>query len=699
MRIPKLPAISQLAPSDNKNTIVVTARFFAVAIAILALYSQDLSMVFNDALHSEASFHILAVPFIFGYLLYRKRNMVSASIPLSSTSKNFFQKNFSTITGIVLCATAFLAYWFGSYTFLPLEYHMLTLPIFAAGLILILFNPQTLRQLFFPIAFLIFLTPPPIEILYTAGATLSDLSAVASNGLASILGLHSTLAGNYGSPIITLTRPDQTVMNFSIDVACSGIYSLIGFVIFAVFIAYITRGKKRNKFAILLMGIPLIIALNIIRITTILVIGYNYGDEIALQIFHTVGATVLMFMGTLLLLAITEKVFKKPKPPEPCKNCNNFAKSNPTGNFCIDCGKLLKYPKIKLGKSDLAKIVGVALIVVMFVSIQVPIFALTQGPAQVLIQTPAGVEQGNTLILPEISGYALSYVYRDTSFEQILQQDVALVYSYRANDTAKPTVWVAVEVASTISNLHRWETCLVNYPLSQGLQPSVKQFDLRDIQTQENPPIVARFFAFQDLRSNQSQVVLYWYGTAMFTVNGTSQLKNVKMSLVVYPQSLENLSEIENNLLPFAAAINDYWQPIKTWTPIALAISQNGLVFSIVTSVLLVVLMLYSAFLRRQDKLFLVKLYTKLSEQDKLVVDAVGKAEKAGNPTTSRVIEEFQKLSRSPYSEVWLSTKLKEAQTAGLIKQTLMNSDNDTPTIVWRSCVIVENFFFELFRI
>ncbi|MFA5365995.1 MAG: exosortase/archaeosortase family protein, partial [Candidatus Bathyarchaeia archaeon] len=296
--MPKIPAIPRLTPADNKNILAVAARFSTVAIAIFALYSQDLTMVFNDALHSEASFHILAVPFIFAYLLYRKRKMVSASIPLSSTEKKFFQKNFATIAGIILCATAFLAYWFGSYTFTPLEYHMITLPIFTAGLILILFNPQTLRQLFFPIAFLIFLTPPPVEILYTVGSALSDLSAVASNGLASILGLHSTLASNYGSPIITLIRPDQTVMNFSIDVACSGIYSLIGFVIFAVFIAYITRGKKRNKFAILLMGIPLIIALNIIRITTILVIGYYYGDEIALQIFHTVGATVLMFIGT-----------------------------------------------------------------------------------------------------------------------------------------------------------------------------------------------------------------------------------------------------------------------------------------------------------------------------------------------------------------------------------------------------------------
>ena len=131
---------------------------------------------------------------------------------------------------------------------------MLTLPVLTAGLILILFNGQTLKQLIFPIAFLFFLTPPPTEILYSVGSTLSDLSAHASNAIANVFGIASTISAQYGSPIITITRANQTIMNFSVDVACSGVYSLIGFVIFAVFIAYISRGKLWSKPIILLLG-------------------------------------------------------------------------------------------------------------------------------------------------------------------------------------------------------------------------------------------------------------------------------------------------------------------------------------------------------------------------------------------------------------------------------------------------------------
>jgi exosortase/archaeosortase family protein len=260
------------------------------------------------------------------------------------------------------------------------------------------------------------LTPPPLEILYGIGSSLSVLSSQASNTLANAFGITSAISTQYGSPTIILTRPDHTVMNFTVDTACSGVYSLLGFTIFAIFIAYITRGKLRSKAAILLMGVPLIIALNIVRITTILTIGYYNGDQLALQIYHLIGATVLMFIGTLILLAITERAINKPISNRPCQTCNP-SPPNPADEYCPNCGKLLKTPKTKLHRSDLAKITTIATATLILLSIQAPVFALTQGPAQVIIQTPTGA-QGNTQILPLIPGYNLSYVYRDTNFEQ-----------------------------------------------------------------------------------------------------------------------------------------------------------------------------------------------------------------------------------------------------------------------------------------
>ena len=690
----KLPTVSGMASAEVHHRLAVAAKFSTILVAVVALYLQDLSILFTGALRDEATFHILAIPFLFAYLLFRKRKMVSAAIQQPQSKGNFFLKHFNELIGILLCATAILVYWYGSYTFTPLEYHMLTLPVLVAGLTMILFG-KVLKQLIFPIIFLFFLTPPPTEILYSVGSTLSNLSAEASNALANVFGLGSTLSSNYGSPIIAITRPDHTVMNFSIDVACSGIYSLIGFIIFAIFIAYITQGKIRNKFVILVMGIPLIIALNIIRITTIITIGYYYGDQLALQVFHTLGATVLMFIGTLILLAITAKFFKKPKPTEPCQTCNP-KQSTIKQAVCSNCGKLLQYPKIKLRKSDLAKIAGIIVVVVFLLSIQTPVFALTQGPAQVIIQTPSGT-QGNTQILPQIQGYNLTFIYRDTAFEKLSGQDASLAYVYNSPNGVKPTVFVAVEYAGTLGPLHRWETCLVTYPLSMGNQPTVTELDLRDIQIQENPPIIARFFAFQDHRSNQTQVVLYWYETANIMINGTTQQKHVKMSVIMYPQSPEKVSETESQLLPIATAISNYWQPIKAWTTIALLISQNGLVLSAATSTLLVALILYWALLNRQEKLLLLKLYEKLPKQSQLLVTAVTNAAKTGKPTTQEIANELQKLTGTSNSEN-KAEKLQEAENAGLIEEKIVNLD-DSPAIHWKSRLPEKSFLLKRLRV
>jgi hypothetical protein len=79
------------------------------------------------------------------------------------------------LSGILVSATALFLYWQSSYVFTPLQahlytfqpvaLHLLSLPIFTAGLVLILFNHQTLRQLSLTLALLLFLVPPPIEIM------------------------------------------------------------------------------------------------------------------------------------------------------------------------------------------------------------------------------------------------------------------------------------------------------------------------------------------------------------------------------------------------------------------------------------------------------------------------------------------------------------------------------------------------------
>ena len=666
--------------------LVLSIKTLVVLFATIAIFYQDLAILVNEALRSEMASYIIAIPFLFVYLLYRKRKMLRAVISLESADRSKKTKHLATIAGILVSMISILIYWYGSYTFSPLEYHMISLPVFVAGLTLIFFNPQTLRQLAFPIAFLIFLMPPPSVLLYSLGATLSVVSAEVSNAVINALGISSVLSSQYGNPIIQITRSNGTTVPFTVDIACSGVYSLIGFLVFAVFIVYIIRDKLWKRAIIFPIGLLLIYLLNIMRITVILLIGYHYGEEAALQMFHLLGGWTLIFLGTMLLLTIVERmlgvrIFQRTTASTQCQHY--LKPSNNLQNSCASCGRLLRYPEMQVKRQDVSKIVAIIMTVILLISIQAPVFALTQGPAEVILHAPTG-EQATTQILPQITGYTSRFVYRDRDFEQYAKQDASLTYAYVPNDKTKETIWTTLEIASTRSPLHGWERCLVTWPLTHGREPKIIQLDLRDIQILENPPIIARYFAFHYIETNRTQVVLYWYEQTAFQINATSQQKHVKISVIAYLNSSETVFRTEKQLVTIATAVAQYWQPIKIWMPVAILISENGDKLTAITTVLLIMVTALYAFERREKRKTNANIYRKLSKPVKQIVDVVHETEKTSTTTLNNIAIAYQNLIGRCVNKEKLLHELSEIEKTGIIKRVII-SRNDEPTLVWNT--------------
>jgi len=673
----KLP--SSVLYKDNASVILKIAT---IVLGVLAIFHQDLTIITNDALQSEVMSYVLIIPFLFIYLIYRKRKMLNQIIPIENNGQPKKIKHLSTIMGIILSTTAILLYWHGSYTFTPLEYHMFALPIFTAGLTLLLFNLQTLRQLAFPIAFLILLVPPPAEILYTIGSTLSMITSELSYKIISAFGIPSTLISEYGNPIIQITTLDQTTVSFAVDIACSGIYSLIGFLVFAVFVTYIIRDKPWKKLALFLTGLSLIYILNITRITTILIIGYYLNEETALQLFHLLGGWFLILIGTFLLLLFAEKIFHTQifaKPTQECRECNLKPKTN--HNFCFTCGRILKPASIRFQKTDIIKITIILVSVILLISIQTPVFALTEGPAQILTQTPAG-EQGNTQLLPQIQGYTPVFHYRDKDFEELSKQDASLAYIYQPSDKTKDPIWVTLEIGSATSMIHNWEFCLISWQISQKRSALVTQLDLKDIKIQQNPPIIARYFAFQWIETNRIQEVLYWFETAKFLKNGTTQQKNIKISLITYPNTPQNINA--ENLKPFATAIVNHWEPITTWTPIALSLSQNGEYLAATNTILLAFLIVPYKIEKRKEKKANTNAYQKLSKPNKQIIDIVLDTQKTATPTLSAVAATYKNKTGETIEKEELFHRMSEAEKTGIIKS-YVASNQDEPIQIWKA--------------
>jgi hypothetical protein len=144
--------------------------FILVAFPVVA-YFQDFVQVFSLALTDPDTQYVLIVPFVVAYFLYKRRKAFLIS------RKNSL---FHDFMAAFLCLLALVVYVSGSYSFYPLQIHLLSLPVFIAGLIMLVFGADVLRLLIFPLALTAFLSPFPLIFMDSYGGNLmaSDAASV-----------------------------------------------------------------------------------------------------------------------------------------------------------------------------------------------------------------------------------------------------------------------------------------------------------------------------------------------------------------------------------------------------------------------------------------------------------------------------------------------------------------------------------------
>lgn len=655
---------------------------FMIVIILLVVYWQDLSILANEALQNEAISHLMLIPFLISYLLYRKRDTVRAPLSLKKLQGRPSFVSLTEIIGSALCLSAFLLYWYGSFTSYPLEYHMASLVIFISGMTLILFNTKTLRALIFPILFLIFLIPLPSDITYSIGALLGNLNAQAAYMLLRTLGIPVTLSSSYGPPTIIINNPSGHPLEFAIDLPCSGIYSLLAFTMFATFLAYIARGSIAKKIALFPLGFLTLQILNTLRISLIGLVAYQFGEETAMTIFHVFSGWLLIFLGTLILLITAEKlmrlqIFGRQDKITSCFKCSNIPKDPEA--FCSNCGKFLKKTRTRVSKRFWIKISALLLISYLItLSIQAPVFAFAQG-----LTIANSNPETSTNVFPKIEGYELKFLYRDSNFEKISRQDASLLYAYLSLNVSTPTVHVLVGVAGSITNLHSWEVCLVAFQTAQGLPPLVTVLDSRDVQIMQNPPIIARYFVFQH-PANYTQVTLYWYQRALFKTGITIESKYTRISLIILTRNPNDSPQLEQKLVDMGKLIASYWEPLKTQSLVSLGVPTMQVLLgsTIVFSIFLQAIQ-YTRELRR--KTINLRIFGKLaSPKEKMLYQTIKElSQKTKETTTRKIASAFEKATGRAAKLNELIDMLKNLGKHGIIEAEIINI-LDEPRLVWK---------------
>jgi exosortase len=658
--------------------------FFALCLLlVIVVYGNDFWILANEAFQNEALSHLLLLPFLVGFLFYLKKDVVKASLLVNKHSKRNSVKYFNEILGLVLCLIAFIVYWYGSQTFYPLEYHILSLPIFVAGVTLVLLNAQALQALIFPILFLLFLVPLPATLLYTIGGGLANFNTQVSYGILNTAGLPVTLSSSYGTPTILMSSASGQPLNFAVDIACSGIYSLVAFAMFATFLAFLAKSSIFKKLLLFILGFFVFVALNITRITGIATVGYAFGEDAAL-ILHSFAGLVLIFVGMLLILAFSDKVLKiriatKPEKQPPCPKCK---RKTPQINFCQNCGRYIGKSSGLISKGLFVKLflllLGCSLAVL---SISAPTFATAKDTIEL---SSVGDLQDASSVFPEIPGYDLAFLYRDAEYEKIAEQDSSLVYGYFPENVSDPVVYAVVGVSSSISNLHNWEVCFVTFQTAQGLNPMVQVHESREIQLLQDPPLIAKYFVF-DSPDNYTQVTLYWYTKATFKTGLTVQQKYVRMSLIILTQNSAGYPQFEEELLAIGHVIATTWEPLKTQALISLGVPVQQVL--LVASIAFLAFTITTHYFSEQRKMSNnLKLFNNFaSSEDKLVFQTVRElAEEKNHMKTCDILESVRKKSggRSMSFKKVLNI-LDVLDEYGLIHRKVISVGN-SPVLVWK---------------
>jgi len=672
----------------TKSRIALATKILAILVPVLFVYWQDLELVFRESLATDFMNYVLILPVLFGYILYRKRKTLNAMSTLSTDDQKGQMLTNEVVIALPLLAISFLTYFLGSYTSYALEYHLLSFPMFVAGTVTLVFNLETLKALLFPLALLFFIQPYLIQLVSALWADLSWISATAAYYILTFLNVPAGFTTILEIPTIEITTVSGETVPFTVGVASSGLNSFIGFTVFSIFVVYIAREVLWKRIALVLIGYPLLILLNALRIAIILGLAYQWGMATA-EVFHQTGGLVLVFIGTVFLLFIGEKALNvkwfAPKPVSGCATCYQSSKNG--HNFCLGCGRLLRFVNHTITRGGVLKMTSVILATILLVLVQTPPIALGKSPTQIDLTTISAEESKQ--LLPVIPNWNLEFLYRDVQVEKILRQDAALAFAYIKQNTSANGSYSYIFVTIQISvSQHTWESSLITYG-----HPPVTVLDLRDIQILENPRLAGRFFAYQRSESNLTEVVLYWFERVPFKINSVWDMRNVQISLWSTAYDLarsglistpDDLEGAQNVYLSVSQTIADYWQPIKTSSQISAVISQYGGQLTVATGVLSAgIITLYALQLRSRRKANAMA-YKKLSTPNKLIIDILHRTEKTTTPTLDAISTEYRRATGNNVDHEELFRKLLDAEKIGLVKHGVV-SKLDEPVQVWKT--------------
>jgi exosortase len=274
----------------NNNPVLRAHLAFGALFAVSAIaFWTTLSALFAYSLHNPSGSHIVLIPLVSVFLVFRERQQI------------FSRVRPSIVSGITVALLGIALYWIATHSSLStqgddwLSVAVLAILLIWAGGFLASYGFPALREAAFPLLFLLLMVPLPERFLNWTIVLLQRGSTEISYLLFSLAGVPALKQGFVIS-----------VPGISIEVAaeCSGIRSSLALLITCLLAAHLYLRTPWKIAGFILLVLPLSIIKNGIRIVTLTLLSLYVDPRFLTGSFHRDGGFVFFLLALLLLFPI-----------------------------------------------------------------------------------------------------------------------------------------------------------------------------------------------------------------------------------------------------------------------------------------------------------------------------------------------------------------------------------------------------------
>jgi exosortase len=183
----------------------------------------------------------------------------------------------------------------------------LSIPIFVAGAVWYFAGSAWLKELAFPIGYLLFMVPIPGFLNQFVSFPLRLLATNGSKAIVQHLGIPINGAGmnmEFWRPGTDHSDPTNNFVALVVADPCSGLHSLMAIKALHAITAYLSRLKLGWKWVLFMCALPISLAANTCRLVLIILVSAYVNKQFGLDAFHHWSPYILFIFVFLILFSI-----------------------------------------------------------------------------------------------------------------------------------------------------------------------------------------------------------------------------------------------------------------------------------------------------------------------------------------------------------------------------------------------------------